>query len=61
MSFKKVKAGFENLKDSKAIIECSNNMQDIHKNIEGYNQGRKCNVLVVFDDMIIDMICYFVK
>ena len=52
---------FENLKDSKAIIECSNNMQDIHKNIEGYNQGRKCNVLVVFDDMIIDMICYFVK
>ena len=47
---------FENLKDSKAIIECSNNMQDIHENIEGYNQGRKCNVLVVFDDMITEMI-----
>ena len=31
-------------------------MQDVYKNIEEYNQGRKCNVLIVFEDMISDMI-----
>ena len=31
-------------------------MQDIYKNIEDYNPSRKCNVLIVFDDMIVDMI-----
>ena len=27
-------------------------MQDVYKNIEGYNLGKKRNVLIVFDDMI---------
>ena len=31
-------------------------MHDVYKNIEEYNQGRKCNVLIVFEDMISDMI-----
>ena len=31
-------------------------MQDIYKNIEDYNPGRKCKILIVFDDMIADMI-----
>ena len=31
-------------------------MQDVHKNIEEYNLGKKCNILIVFDDMIADMI-----
>ena len=26
------------------------------KNIEEYNPGKKCNILIVFDDMIADMI-----
>ena len=32
------------------------NMQDVHKNIEEYNPRRKCNALIVFDDMIADII-----
>ena len=31
-------------------------MQDVYKNIAKYNLGRKCKVLLVFDDMIADMI-----
>ena len=31
-------------------------MQDVYKNIEEYNLGKKCKVLLVFDDMIADMI-----
>ena len=30
-------------------------MLDIYKNDEGYNPGRKYNVLIVFDDMIANM------
>ena len=42
--------------DSKAFIEYSNNMQDVYKNIEEYNPDKKHKVLIVFDDMIADMI-----
>ena len=42
----------ENLKGPTALIEYSNNMYDVYKNIEKYNSGIKCNVLIVFDDMI---------
>ena len=35
-------------------MEYSNDMQDVHKNIEDYNQGKKCKILIVFDDMIAD-------
>ena len=31
-------------------------MQDVYKDIEEYNLGKKRNVLIVFDDMIADMI-----
>ena len=31
-------------------------MQDIYKNIEEYNPSRKCDVLIVFDDVIAGMI-----
>ena len=31
-------------------------MQDVYKNIEDYNPGKKRKVLIVFDDMIADMI-----
>ena len=31
-------------------------MQDVYKNIEEYNLGRKRKVSIVFDDMIADMI-----
>ena len=31
-------------------------MQNAYKNIEECNASRKCNVLIVFDDMIVDVI-----
>ena len=31
-------------------------MADIYKNIEEYNPGKKNKILIVFDDMIADML-----
>ena len=43
--------------DSKAFIEYSNNMVDIYKNIEDYNQDKKRTIVIDFDYMIADMLC----
>ena len=43
-------------KDPKAYIEYSNNRQDKYKNIDEYNLGKKKNILIVFHDMIANMI-----
>ena len=40
--------------DSKAFIKYSNDMEDIHKNIEEYNSNRKRKILIVFDNVIAD-------
>ena len=40
------------MKYSKIFTEYSNNMQDVYKNIKEYNLSRKCNALLIFDDMI---------
>ena len=42
--------------DPKAFIECSNYMQDVYKSIDEYNPSKKPKILIVFDDMIGDMI-----
>ena len=42
--------------DAKAFIEYSNNMQVVYKNTEECNLGKKRKILIVFDDMITDMI-----
>ena len=34
----------------------SNNIRNVFKKIKEYNPGRKCHVLIVFDDMIADII-----
>ena len=47
-------AGIKHLNDSKAFIECSNTMNDIFENIDNYNPKRK--ILIVFDDMIADIV-----
>ena len=39
-----------------AFIEYSNDMKDVYKNIEEYNFGKKPKVLIIFDDMIADII-----
>ena len=47
----------ENVEDPKAVIEYSNKMKDVYKNIEQYNPDRECNVLIVFNDIIVAIIC----
>ena len=42
--------------DPKAFIEYSNDMEDVYKNIEEYNVDKERKILIVFDDMIADMI-----
>ena len=44
------------LNDPKAFMEYSNDMQDVYKNIEDYNPDKKRKVLIIFNDMIADMI-----
>ena len=46
----------KHLKYPNAIIGCSNTMDDVHENIGGSNQTRKRKVLIVFDDMIADIL-----
>ena len=46
----------DHFKDPKASMEFSNDMKDVYKNIENYNPGKKHKILMVFDDMISDMI-----
>ena len=49
-------AGLNYLNDSKAFIECSYDMDDIYKNIEEYNPDKKPKILILFDNMIADML-----
>ena len=53
---KREKVGLNHFNDPKAFIEYSNDMQDVYKNIEDYNLIKKRKVLIIFDDMIADMI-----
>ena len=50
------KVGVDQFKDPKAFMEYSNDMEDVYENIENYNPGKKRKILIVFDDMIADMI-----
>ena len=53
---KREKVGQDHFKDPKAFTEYSNDMQYLYKNIEDYNPGKKRKILLVFDDMIANMI-----
>ena len=53
---KKESIGLKHFNDLKAFIEYSNDMQDIYKNIDEYNPGKKRNISIVSDYMIPDMI-----
>ena len=48
--------GIKHFDDSKAFIENSNDIDDIFKNIEEYNPNKKRKILIVFDDIIADML-----
>ena len=47
--------GIKHVNNSNAFIECLNTMDDIYENIYDYNPGRKRKNLIVFDDMIADI------
>ena len=48
--------GINHFNDSKAFIEYSNDMHDVYKNISYYNPDKENKILIVFDDIIADMI-----
>ena len=48
--------GLNYLNESKAFIEYSNDMDDIYKSIEEYNLNKKWKILIVFDEMVADML-----
>ena len=48
--------GTTHFNDLKAFIEYLNNMVDIYKNIEDYNPNKELKILIVFDDLIADML-----
>ena len=48
--------GINHFKDLKAFIEYSNDMRNVYKNINHYNPDKQNKILIVFDDMIADMI-----
>ena len=52
---KREQAGLQNLNDPKAFIEYSNDMVDVFDNINDYNKNRDKKVLIIFDDMITDI------
>ena len=48
--------GLNHFNDPKVFIEYSNDMQDAYKNIEEYNADKENKILIIFDDMIADMV-----
>ena len=48
--------GIDHFNDPKAFIEYSNDMHDAYKNINDYNHDKEKKILIIFDDMIADMI-----
>ena len=53
---KRESIGLKHFNDPKAFIEYSNNMNDVYKKIDHYNLDKENKILIVFDDMIADMI-----
>ena len=56
LSDKREGVGINHFKDPKPFIEYSNDMHDLYKNIDDYNLDKENKILIVFDDMIADMI-----
>ena len=50
------KVGLNHFNDPKAFIEYSHDMQNVYKNIGEYNIDKEHKILIVFDDIIADMI-----
>ena len=53
---KRESIGLKHFSDPKAFIEYSNDMHDVYGNINYYNPDKENKILIVFNDMIADMI-----
>ena len=49
---KREKGGIKHLNNLKAFIECSNTMDGVSEDIDGYNPTRERKILIVFDELI---------
>ena len=49
-------AGIKSFNDPNSFVECSNTMDDIHEDIDGYNPSRTRKILIMSHDMIADII-----
>ena len=47
--------GIDHFNDPNISIECSNTTDDFYENIDDYNPSRKRKILIVFNDMIADI------
>ena len=52
---KREDAGIKHANNPNAFIVCSNTMDDVYEDIDNYNPKRDKKVLIVFDDMIADI------
>ena len=52
---KREDAGIKHLNVSNAFTECTNDMDDVYENIDDYNPNRKRKILIVYDDLIADI------
>ena len=52
---KRVDVGIKHVNNSNAFIKCSSTMNDVYENINDYNLSRRRKILIVFDDMIADI------
>ena len=48
-------AGIKYVNNLNAFIEYSNTMDDVYENIDDYNPSRRRKILIIFDDMIADI------
>ena len=53
---KRESTGLKHFNDSKAFIKYSKDMIDIYKNTEEYNPNKKRKILIVFDDVIANIL-----
>ena len=55
MITKREDVGTKHLNNPNAFIECSNTMDDVYDNINDCNLNRRRKILIVFYDMIADI------
>ena len=53
---KRERVGINHFNDPKGFIEYSNDMHNVYKNIDDYNPDKENKILIVFDDIIADII-----